>query len=118
MKGKKRIGMLALSLAFVGFATSCGSYAISRNTEPTKEEDAIVVEDSDTTVLRSISLDTSNVRKTFYIGEEFNYDGLVVNRTLAVYDKNNSNKGNVNIPTKDFTVDSSEVDMTKTGTYH
>ena len=104
MKGKKRIGILALSLAFVGVATSCGSYAITRNTTPAKEEDAVVVEDTDRTELKSIVLDTSNVRKTFYIGEEFNYDGLVVNRSLAVYSESGTNKGLVNMPTKDFTV--------------
>lgn len=117
MKGKKRIGILALSLAFVGVATSCGSYAITRNTTPAKEEDAVVVEDTDRTELKSIVLDTSNVRKTFYIGEEFNYDGLVVNRSLAVYSESGTNKGLVNMPTKDFTVDYSEVDMTTVGTY-
>lgn len=117
MKGKKKIGILALSLAFVGVATSCGSYAITRNTTPAKEEDAIVVEDTDRTELKSIVLDTSNVRKVFYIGEEFNYDGLVVNRSLSVYDANGTNKGLVNMPTKDFTVDYSEVDMNTVGTY-
>ena len=117
MKGKKRIGILALSLAFVGVASSCGSYAITRNTTPVKEEDAVVIEDSDRTELRSIVLDTSNVRTVFYIGEEFNYDGLVVNRSLAVYDASGTNKGLVNMPTKDFTVDSSEVDMNTVGTY-
>ncbi len=117
MKGKKRIGILALSLAFVGVASSCGSYSITRNTTPVKEEDAIVVEDTDRTELKSIVLDTSNVRKVFYIGEEFNYDGLVVNRSLAVYSESGTNKGLVNMPTKDYTVDYSEVDMNTVGTY-
>ena len=92
MKGKKRIGILALSLAFVGVATSCGSYAVSRNTSPVKDEDAVVIEDTDRTELKSIVLDTSNVRKVFYIGEEFSYEGLVVNRSLSVYDANGKNK--------------------------
>ena len=117
MKGKKRIGILALSLAFVGVATSCGSYAVSRNTSPVKDEDAIVIEDTDRTELKSIVLDTSNVRKVFYIGEEFSYEGLVVNRSLSVYDANGKNKGLVDMPTKDFTVDYSEVDMNTVGTY-
>ncbi len=73
MKGKKRIGILALSLAFVGIAASCGNnFAVERNTTPVKEEGAVTIEDSDRTELRSIVLDTSNVRTVFYIGEEFN----------------------------------------------
>ncbi len=118
MKGKKRIGILALSLAFVGIAASCGNnFAVERNTTPVKEEGAVTIEDSDRTELRSIVLDTSNVRTVFYIGEEFNYDGLVVNRSLAVYSSSGTNKGLVNMPTRDFTVDSSEIDMNTVGTY-
>lgn len=122
MKGKKRIAILALSLAFVGIATSCGNnddyiYAVTRNTTPVKDENAVIVEDTDRTELKSIVLDTSNVRKVFYIGEEFNYDGLVVNRSLAVIDTDNKTKGLISKPTKNFTVDYSEVDMSTVGTY-
>ena len=63
MKGKKRIGILALSLAFVDIAASCGNnYSVERNTTPVKEDGAVTIEDSDRTELRSIVLDTSNVK--------------------------------------------------------
>ncbi len=117
MKGKKRIGILALSLAFIGVASSCGEYKVVRNTTPEEEKSAVVVEDTDRTELKSIVLDTSKTRKVFYVGEEFNSDGLIVNRSLAVYSDTNFNKGMVYMPTKDFTVDSSEVDTSKVGTY-
>lgn len=124
MKGKKKIGILALSMLFVGVATACGNDGTSDTMMESSKgyintglQADVTIEDTDTTELRSILVDSTNVKKTFYIGEEFNYDGLIVKRTLAVYDKDHKSKGTVNVETKDFTVNYDEVDMTKPGRY-
>lgn len=122
MKGKKRIGILALSMLFVGVASACNNEVANKQVDSvdyinTGLSADITIEDTDTTELRSILLDSSNVKKTFYIGEEFNSDGLIVKRTLAVIDKDGKSKGNVNVETDDYTVNHDEVDMTKPGRY-
>ena len=112
----KKIAIAVLSLfAFGGVllgTTSCDDEVISNAPQ-------IEAVEGTTIELTSISLDTENVQRVFYVGDTFNCDNLIVNRkfirrnieTELVVEKNLSDQ------TKIFFVDTSEVDMNHVGEY-
>lgn len=117
MKGLKKIGLIAMSLACVGIISSCGNSDIINDVTNLAAND-IVIEDTDTTILNSISVNTNNTTKVFYLGQEFNYDGLIVVKSLAVFDSTGKRKGFVQQETKDYTVNYDEVNTNALGTYN
>lgn len=121
MKGLKKIGILALSLSLFGVAacTTDGNVSLVNKTEETVDLVAndIVIEDTDSVILNSMLINVNNARTTFYLGEEFNHDGLVVIKSLLVLDKDGNRKGFVQQETEDFTINTEEVDMNTLGTY-
>ena len=112
----KKIGLAVLSLfAFGGVllgTTSCDEEVVSNAPQ-------VEVIGGTSIELASITLDTENVQKVFYVGDQFNYDNLVVNRrfirrnieTEKIIDNNLTDQ------TKVFFIDKSEVDMNHEGEY-
>lgn len=69
----------------------------------------------DTAQLSSINIDVSNAKTTFFLGEDFSSEGVVVQANfLATI---NGERKSESYNTTDFTVDSSHVDMFNIGTY-
>ncbi|MCR5113552.1 MAG: hypothetical protein K6A63_06405 [Acholeplasmatales bacterium] len=132
MKGLKKIGLMALSLAFVGAVASCGgsnktSTAASSQATSSSEatgsisdmydvEHEITDSPTDTYRLSSISVDYSNATTIFYVGEEFSYEGLAVKKSYIVTHEDGTKENKI-ITTNEFTVDSDAVDMSAVGTY-
>lgn len=73
-------------------------------------------EEEDEYTFSSITLDTTNVKKVFYLGDSFSYEGLIVkaNHTRPI---NEDETEAVSEEISTFTVDTEFVDMTTTGTY-
>ena len=121
MKGLKKIGILALSLSLFG-VTACATNdntSLANKTEETVDlaGEEIIIEETDTVMLNSMLLNVNNAKTTFYLGEEFSHEGLVVIKSLLVLDKDGNRKGFVQQETEDFTVNIDEVDMNTLGTY-
>lgn len=112
----KKIGLAVLSLfAFGGVLlgiTSCDDEVISNAPQ-------VEVIEGTTIELASITLDTENVQKVFYVGDIFNYENLVVNRRFLRRDVETERilENNLVDQTKIFFIDTSEVDMNHVGEY-
>ncbi len=128
MKIKKSIKIISLSLLSVLALAACnntdnGSSGSNSNTtvSPTTatSNTATSTKPMKTVVssyFSSISLDTSNVQNVFYFGDKFNSDGLSVkNNFVQVFSDNT--RSSISYTAENFSVDSSEVDLNKVGTY-
>ena len=69
----------------------------------------------DTSNLSSIDIDVQNAKTTFYLGDTFSSEGVVVTANFMTSADGASKSDS--FTTTDFTVDSSEVDMYNIGTY-
>ena len=130
MKGLKKIGLMALSLAFVGAVASCGSEkntSSAASSEPANDdtntisdmyavEHEITTNSTDSYRLSSVAVDYSNATTVFYVGQEFSYEGLVVKKSYIVTHADGTRENKI-ISTTEFTVNSDAVDMTTVGTY-
>lgn len=107
MKKLKLIMLGLLSTLGIAFLASCSNETESSFIDMTETEDEYN--------FASIALDLGNVKTNFYLGDEFSYTGLVVN---ATYTKTGgTSKDNITKEITDYTVDYSDVDMSKTGSY-
>lgn len=133
MNAKKKLKLLSISFLGMLFAltlASCGkSETITGGSSPSNS--GITDEDSsfttskanvsesgfnfDTARLSSTNINVSKAKTTFFLGEEFTSEGVVVE---ANYMQNINGENKVEtLLTTDFTVDSSKVDMFNIGTY-
>lgn len=132
MKIKKSIKIISLSLLSVLALAACnntdnGSSGSNSNTtvSPTTATSNTATGTATSTkpmktvvssYFSSISLDTSNVQNVFYFGDKFNSDGLSVkNNFVQVFSDNT--RSSISYTAENFSVDSSEVDLNKVGTY-
>ncbi len=118
---KRRIAIALLSFAFIGASvglSSCGG-GNSSNVSETGEVNFDVQEGTKFR-LNQINIDTTNTQTVFYVGDKFNYDNLIVNRTFLRITDDSEEKilqNDLNDSTKVYSVDYSEVDMNHIGTY-
>lgn len=136
MKMKKSFGAISLALLGILALASCNNSSkasdptdgktqapASEISKPTESKPTGTVEPSSplekeirTSYFSSISLDTTKVKTLFYLGDEFNSDGIQVkNNFVRVYTDNSrdsESRDAVNV-----SIDSSEVDLNNTGTY-
>lgn len=143
MKGIKKISLLALGFAFVGVAAGYGvktfadtNYVefddldteigeISTLEQPDSFPDIYINEDNKMQYhLQGISVNTDNARTTFYLGEEFSADGLLVLADfIKLDDQGNPAKDEngrtitVKARVTNYQVNSSEVDTNTMGYY-
>jgi hypothetical protein len=68
-----------------------------------------------TETLVSISVDSDNAKKEYYIGEEFSYDGIVVTASVKSSDKTDAETRT--LTSSDYTVDSTAYNKDVAGTY-
>ena len=121
MKKKKLFGIFALTALLGLTLASC-----KKEEEPTPDgNDTPVTENNDyidmtvsakTKQLSSISVDTTNAKTNFYIGEKFTTDGLVVKANWVSYETG-SPQALPSEEIKDYFIDSSKVDTTVMGSY-
>ena len=114
----KKTCLATLSLLSILGMAACGN-ASSGVQESYPEVIDVARETQYKEVYSSFTIDTDNVKKTYYLGDTFDTTGLVVKKNYLSYDSNNKL---VDIPaksyeTKEYSIDSSEVDMLKVGTY-
>ena len=112
----KKLGLIALSVTSLFAMSACGG---ASNTESYPEVIDIARDSQYKEVYSSFNINTDNVKKVFYLGDKFETTGMVVTKNYLSYDSNNKL---VDIPakqyeTKEYSVDSSEVDMNTVGTY-
>ena len=141
MKGMKKISLLALGLAFVGVATGVKAFAdtdyvefddleteigeISTLEQPESFPDIYINEDNKMQYhLENITVNTDNARTTFYLGEEFSADGLLVLADFVKLDENgnpakdeNGRTITVTARVTNYQVDSSNIDTSIMGRY-
>lgn len=123
MKKSKLFGLFALT-AMLGLSlASCNE----NNNQPVDNDPIDAVDTSKYPVidmevavkqkqLSSISIDTTNVKTSYYIGEKFSTEGLVVKSNWISYvDGTPQNAGSEEV--KDYTVDTSDVNMSVMGSY-
>lgn len=123
MKKSKLFGLFALT-AILGLSlASCNE----NNNQPVDNDPIDAVDTSKYPVidmevavkqkqLSSISIDTTNVKTSYYIGEKFSTEGLVVKSNWISYvDGTPQNAGSEEV--KDYTVDTSDVNMSVMGSY-
>ena len=123
MKKSKLFGLFALT-AMLGLSlASCNE----NNNQPVDNDPIDAVDTSQYPVidmevavkqkqLSSISIDTTNVKTSYYIGEKFSTEGLVVKSNWISYvDGTPQNAGSEEV--KDYTVDTSDVNMSVMGSY-
>lgn len=117
---KRRIAIALLSFAFIGASVGLSSCGGSDSNVSETGEVNFDVQEGTKFKLNKVSLDTTNAQTVFYIGDQFNYDNLVVNRVfLRVTDDEAETilQNDLEDTTKVFSVDYSEVDMNHIGEY-
>ncbi len=121
---KKKIGLLAMSALMIAALASCSGSKTRKDISVTDGEVPTVVssEDSSGIVERysGFTIDTTNVRKEFYLGETFSSNGLKVEKSYLKYYKTGGQvegQSAVKYETKDYSVDSSNVNMNVVGKY-
>ena len=129
----KKIGLIALSISSLfamaacsgnsdpttTTATTTSSGTANYNFEGYPEIKEVGKVGEYTEIYSSFSINTDNVKKVFYLGDAFESTGLVVYKNYLSFDSNNKR---VDIPakqyeTKEYTLDSSNVDMNTPGKY-
>ncbi len=116
---KRRIAIALFSLAFLGAAvglSSCSGSSANETGDVNFE-----IQEGTKFKLNRISLDTSAAQTVFYVGDRFNHDDLIVNRTfLRVTDDLNETIVEKDLvdTTRLYSIDSSEVDMNHVGEYY
>lgn len=123
MKGLKKISVLGLGLIAVGTLASCSVLATGNKLDAVPEAAVETYPEvnydynysSSSSALSNIILDTTNVQTTFYLGDEFNCDNLIVKaRYLMTVD---GKRKAVDYVIDDYSIDTSEVNMYIAGTY-
>lgn len=141
MKGIKKISLLVLACSFALSVASCthGSSKKKKSESDTiestevtgsdesqevtgsdesQEVPADVTEETYKDYLSSLTLDTTNCKKEFYVGEEFTSEGLKVQRNIRrVYLDTSIQPEMISEYVDDYTIDTSAVDMNVAGTY-
>ncbi len=130
LKKLKYLSIAALGLLFTLTVASCGKTStITGGSSPTNS--GITDDDSsfstaaanvsesgfnfDTAYLSSTTINTKNARTTFYLGEEFSSEGVVVEANyMQTID---GKRVTETLTSTNFTTDSSKVDMYNIGTY-
>ena len=117
----KRIGLIALSITSLFAMAACSSNGDTTVTNNEVYPDVTLAGNTGEykEVYSSFSINTDNVKKVFYLGDSFNADGLKVVKNYLSYDKDNNL---VDIPakqyeTREYSVDSSEVNINAVGKY-
>ena len=118
----KKIGVAALSILLLATAASCSgtraTIVMSDENVPTLaggQSGSDIVER-----YSSFSLDDTNAKKIFYLGDEFTTEGLKVTLNYLKFYKNGGRVPDadaVHYDTNNYSVDTSLVDMSKVGTY-
>lgn len=124
LKKFKVVFLSVLALMFTLTAVSCNNNKAPERTGITDDDESFttakanVSEDGfnfDTAILSSIDIDVSKARTTFFLGESFSSEGVVVKANfLASVDGERKSES---FTTTDFSIDTSEVDMYNIGTY-
>jgi len=108
---KKNIALTCLALFGVFSLASC-------NQKAQDETASIVTADEnqeESGFLSSIALDLTNTQQQFFIGDDFNYDGLKVTANYVKYV--NGNPTSIKKDITSYYVDSSEINFNTAGTY-
>ena len=125
MKGLKKLSILGLGLALTASLAACSnssSLTNELNAVPEAQQEVYPEVTFDENYekedlrLSSIILDTTNAKTTFYLGEEFTTEGLTVNARYLKYE-NKKVVGKVDVPIDDYSIDASDVNIYKAGTY-
>ena len=112
----RKVGIALLLLLSVGVTAACsGGGKKDGYPEITKMNDSSEYKE----VFSSCTINTDNVKTTYYLGESLDFTGLKVYRNYLSYDSNNKR---VDIPMKvyetiDYTVDTEAVDIHSVGKY-
>ncbi len=110
MRIMKKISLGIIALLSLGTFVACKE---ENTVEPIEPFDPTPVTSSET--LSSITLDTTNAKTDFYIGESFTSEGLVVTANFVKYE--NGRPTSVPKECKDYYVDTSLLDMNHSGVY-
>lgn len=124
LKKFKVVFLSVLAFMFTLTAVSCNNNKAPERTGITDDDESFttakanVSEDGfnfDTAILSSIDIDVSKAKTTFFLGESFSSEGVVVKANfLATVDGERKSES---FTTTDFSIDTSEVDMYNIGTY-
>lgn len=118
---KTKLGLIALGALLAFTAASCGD-----GIEPSRTVDYPTIQDANNEseyleIFSSATLDLTNVKTTFYLGDEFTTAGLKVTINLFKADKETGTviqgADMVHRVTENYSIDSSAVDMTQVGKY-
>ena len=125
----KRFFLSTLGAIALFSLASCGTKKPSQTEDPQTEiptpppaeyDEVLDNEDYDATisyVVTNGNVDTSNTKTIFYIGDDFTYEGLIVNGIFFRYVNGVRDSKTTTIEQHNYTVDSSGVDMGSVGTY-
>lgn len=114
MKAIKKLCAAAFAILGIVSISSCED----KDQEKEPEQTGLVNESGDldeVLLLSSITADTTNVKKQFYLGDEFTTEGLVVTANYVRYEEGTPVP--VPVVVDNYFVDSSDVDMNTCGTY-
>ncbi|MCR5349863.1 MAG: bacterial Ig-like domain-containing protein [Acholeplasmatales bacterium] len=126
MKGLKTISIALLSLSMVLAFSSCRNHnSVDRNRDIVADysgeqyanltENEIGAKYND--ALSSVSVDTSEARTTFYVGEKFDSEGIKVIKVIRRRNLETSAVEVIEQESSEYTINTDEVDMNKIGTY-
>lgn len=108
MKTIKKLGLFVFAFLAVVMLASCGN----------KEDNTDVAESElSGAVLSSISVDTTNVKTLYYLGEEFSSEGLKVNVNYLKFNEEENKTEAIKKECTTYYLDLSAVDMSAVGEY-
>lgn len=116
MKKIFKLGLTALSAVFAVSLMGCKDETLDKVVDYSDYEDIdMEAAAASGSTLSSISLDTSNAKTNYYVGEDFTVDGLVVKANYVEYVDGKPQSSTKEV--KSYFYDTDDLDMSKAGTY-